>query len=225
MLGKKLYWQSNSITCDTLAWAAFLKKTFDTTQITLKNPEPSLEFCCVKGMRLYELKGGSAIVGALLYDLGYKIVMLTQWNALPHGKILVGAAGMPREYKDQRIMSDFYWEDVERVEVKKPGKIEDDFSVMLYFSDAGMSVFKGKTELNVACEQVVGTTDGLVLQLNNGTANQDLVIKRRVFRTCVLVPADKNAKAVIAQLEKAMDKLKLDLSYQIPKLTDIKPRN
>ncbi|MDD5674782.1 MAG: hypothetical protein PHC61_11500, partial [Chitinivibrionales bacterium] len=96
MLGKAFYWQSNAITCDTMAWEIFLRALFDSTDSVYKNPEGSVDFLRCRGYKAYEVTGGCALTTAILDDLHYKVIMLTQWNAVPKGEIMVNAPGMER---------------------------------------------------------------------------------------------------------------------------------
>ncbi|MDD5675451.1 MAG: hypothetical protein PHC61_14875, partial [Chitinivibrionales bacterium] len=125
-------------------------------------------------------------------------------------------------FKTQRLMTDFYWEVLDKIEVQKPGKINTDYSVGFFFVNGGKTFIKGHDNCNTAFEQIRGTTEGVVLKLNNGFANQDQIIQRRIYRTIILAPGDKNAAAITEAVESMMDKLKLDMSFAMPKVKEIK---
>ena len=174
---------------------------------------------------IFGVKNPCAMTIPLLAQLGYDILVLSQWNCLPEGEQKVVSAGMSKEVKPQRIMSDYVWESVERSVLESPTTMHRDYYVNIYFHGYGYSRYEGKEDFGKSFQQQLGAGDGLVVRFNpyevNGGNTQFLTTRRRIYAVYIVAAVDQTAANIIAKLENEMDKMKLDLSYKMPTIKKI----
>jgi hypothetical protein len=128
---------------------------------------------------------------------------------------------MPNEYREQRLVSDFLWELIERYDITKPKKLDQEYRIDLHFADGAWSTFKGREPVGKAFEPIHIGRQGRALEFLGGEF-EDIKPKRQLHIAWVIAPADKRPKKIIGEIEKLMDVMKLDFSYKVPKLVPLR---
>lgn len=211
-----MFWTLDSTHLDTIGWPRVHEAILDTPTDSGATMRSSLEAFRNAGTTVYRLEKPTAITLAILKDIGASIVVLSQWRAFPANYIRINHPGFDDEYKKRLILSDFLWERLDDYTARRPVKLEKDFTLTLYFDNMGQSQYSGAENPEHSQAQILGT-DGLVLEFENEKF-EDVLVKRRIDQTYAIMDADLKPAAIIRRIERAMDKMKLDLSYTAPGL-------
>jgi hypothetical protein len=220
MLGKPFYWMTKTLTYDTLSWDAIERKQIKDTS----NAKGAAGACALmqkNGKTIYRMKNVSAMSLIILNDLHYSVAALTQWAVRTNSQIKVSVPGADNAYQQQDIRTDYQWESIDTFFIQKPTEITPDFKIQIGLSGGGFAEFEGKEEVNVASREILGTTDGFVLEFQGEKSYEAPPVKRKFWDLYVIVDSKKKDGDIISDIEKAMDKLKLDMSYSVPKLKKI----
>jgi hypothetical protein len=129
---------------------------------------------------------------------------------------------MPLDERRHNLVTDFGWEGVERVVLQKPTGSQKDYGVRLYFAGAGHVEYAGRDVPLKENRQMMGT-QGFSVRVPEVQFSEDLNVRRTVFALCVLSEPEKESRDIVRDIEKGMDRFKLDLSYTVPKVSPIKP--
>jgi hypothetical protein len=220
MLGKTFFLETSLSQWDTLGWEA-VEKLEDVKPSSTKSPKGTCAGFAAAGKSVLKVKNPSSVCVAILRNLGYHMWFLTHWGSVSNlESVLPGTDG---NYVAQRPRTDLLWERLERLEITKPGRINDQLKIKFYFEQGGVNFSDGGAPFVNEMRQIVGTTEGLVLQEDNGLRFEDQVVKRTVLAVYLIVPAEKAAKPkkLVAEIEDGMDRLGLDLSYKAPEIVPI----
>lgn len=218
---KKIHLQTDDVVFDTLDW-----KIIDERHGLLSfcaNPSAACSAYAEKGTRFFKVSQATGMALAILKDLGYEMLVLSQWNILPNDMIMVYAPSVRSEYGRRRFMSDFIWETVDRIDLTHPTKIIEDYTLSVWFKDAGYCSYMGKEDILKAFSQMLSSEQTIRIYYDNGTVH-DLLVKRKIYGIYLLADMKKKASGIISEMESMMDKMKLDLSYPVPKITAIEPK-
>lgn len=221
VLGKAIFFEKPGVMVDTFGWNEVEKVWLTSGVSGGNNPKTSCKAFSAASKTWFRLKKPSAMSIVILHDLGYRVIALCQWNALPKAAMQIRASGMPDSYDQQHLITDFYWERLESYDIQKPIGIQDDFALTLKFTNGANSIFPGRNQVMDVSRQIVGTNDGLVLQFSNGSGEEQ-ILKRKVFAIYICVDKPKKASAIIRDIENTMDSMKLDLSYGVPEVVEVK---
>lgn len=213
------YWQTDKTVFDTLGWNVIDDSMNVDTKC--KSPQKACAIYNGSGYYIYKLEDATPMSIAILFDLKYKIIMLSQWNVFPPDKILVESKNTPNEYKNHRIMSDYVWEQISKYDFEKPTGKMNDFKLSFHFADHGFSTMKGKDELMKLFVPLESTTEHFRIDFYGGSSSSE-VTKRKFFAVYVISKGVKKPSEIVNEIENKMDELKLDLSYKIPKISMLK---
>lgn len=220
MLGATFYWEAREQTFDTLRWNDAEKDL----EVKDKGARGVIQSCrplAAVGKQAFRLKNLTALSLVILKDLGFEIYFLTQWGGTTKNEIKVAVPGIDDQYKRHSILSDFLWERLDRYEIEKPTTMEPSYTVRVYFSNHGYGTYSGKEKLRTNRVQILGVSDGLVLEFASGDSYEDVTVGRLVHDAYLITDTDLTVKKIIRQVEKTMDKLELDLSYKPPELVPV----
>lgn len=206
--GRRLYWQTQNTVLDTMNYNKLEKRVKAKIRIRLKHP--------------------SAVSIAILLEKGYEVWTLSQWYCTPQEKILLESrrpeVELPDGYRKQIVVSDYYWEPVQKTDIKKAGSKDDDFSVRVVYTGYGYTEFKGREDVIKSLNPVSGLSDNMTLKFNNIRTDEQFSTPYTIYRKYrdILVLSDKAKKDIVADIESMMDMLKLDFSYKTPALEVLK---
>jgi hypothetical protein len=221
MLGVTLYWETFSIAFDTIMFEKIGKQEH-LPPGDIKTIEAAAPLIFKKNAkRVFALSELNAISAAILVDLNYRLIVLSQWNSSTDQNIKISRPGMPNEYKKQRGLSDFLYETVERYDVEKPTQIVNDYAVKIHFSGNGYSAYSGKEQLPLSNKELMGTTDGFAVDFTDDSRGEGQRVKRLIYNAYILADKGLKPSKIVSQIESQMDKLKLDMSYKPPKITPL----
>jgi hypothetical protein len=221
LFGHSVFWMDEDMRIDTLEWHDVEVKHFQTDSTDRYMPAHAVAQFAEAGLKILGVREPSAIAAAILHDCGYDVVCLSQWNSIPSGEIRFYGSGSPDDYyKQRRIVSDMIWERLEKAGLQKPGRLGGDYRVRLDFAKGGYTTLDGKEELCKGLKPLIAPTESVRLTFIDDT-DVELALKRRVYEVYVVVPADKKKSRIVSEVESGMDRLKLDLSYLVPKFVDV----
>jgi len=220
MNGRTLFWLPyETVFPDTLGWDAVEQAVAGRRLSRSANPDASARGLLKKeGYELLRVVKPSAIVVSILHDLGYPVFFLSQWHCSVSEKVVIPKPGLVQHAMRHALVTDYFWETGEKVVTVAPSGTIDDFSIKLYYSNGGYSEYPGKSDVTAGNRQVMGT-QGFSLDAGRGSEyREDMNVQRTVSAVYIPVAAGKKPSAVVGEIEKAMDRLKLDLSYTVPKI-------
>jgi len=158
---------------------------------------------------------------ALLADLGHPVAALCQWHASLKNKVKVPKPGMSQKEMRHSLVSDFRWETVERSSIEPVGSAGD-LRVHVFFTGRGQSMYDGRDAVAGMNRQVAGI-DGVLIRIPELGFEEDLSLRRTASAICVVAPSNITPKDLVAGIEKAMDKRKLNLSFTVPSFEAVAP--
>ncbi|MBD3243464.1 MAG: hypothetical protein GF331_22935, partial [Chitinivibrionales bacterium] len=109
LLGRPLYWRYDLVRLDTLGGRSVLRRAGvdDNRARDVRSPRELARALNAADMKLLRLRDANAMALALLQQLGYHVVCLTQWSCEIEGSW----PGDNRDYiEDDVAFSDVYWE-------------------------------------------------------------------------------------------------------------------
>jgi hypothetical protein len=215
---KKIYLQTDNIVLDTLDWKNIDKRHGLVTNAS--NPVAACSTYNANGMCIFKVSQATGMTLAILKDLGYEIIVLSQWNMLPNDMIKINMPSTDSEYGRRRFMSDFLWETVKKIDIKGPTKLVEDYTLSISFEDAGYCSYMGKEEILNAFPQMLSSEQTIRIYFDNGMV-EELLVKRKMYKAYLLTDKNKKASDIIGEIEAGMDKMKLDMSYTVPKITAV----
>ncbi|MBD3239477.1 MAG: hypothetical protein GF331_02755 [Chitinivibrionales bacterium] len=216
--GQKVFFREENTRIDTLGWDKVEQQYFDADSSKRRRPEQAVAAFEAHGKRIYRLRELSAIGAAILQDLGFDVVLLSQWVAQPSQYINPdGPSSRGDSYQRQRIVSDYLWERLSGAELERPSELAQDLQVTLRFARDNRSTVPGKQLIVKHAMPLVAPGEAVVLSFVGGTSVETF-FKRRPYRAYLIAPAELSVKKIIARIEGVMDKLKLDLSYTVPEI-------
>ncbi len=218
--GQRVFFLEEGTWVDTVGWGDVEREQLRADSDDAERSGPAQSFAAfeAQGKRLYRLRELSAVVAAILHDIDLRVVTLAQWVSQPNTYIsLSGPSSRGDAYQRRRIVSDYVWERLDGARIGPGGKLDDDLRVTLSFARGNHSVFPGKQMLTEHAVSLVAPGEAAQLQFTNGSG-YEVFFKRRIHRTYLIAPADLSVKRIVSRIEGAMDKLKLDLSYTVPRI-------
>ncbi|MBD3241393.1 MAG: hypothetical protein GF331_12460 [Chitinivibrionales bacterium] len=219
-LGQYLYWvPKQAVSPDTTEWGCLAGVVTPSERQGIASTDSAASLLSERDWALYRIKECSAMGLALLVEQGYHVCALVQWHASLNRKVIVALPGMPQSEKRHSLISDFHWESVNRARLSGGGG-EDGYQVEIYFADHGYSAYEDKELVAGDNAQILGTT-GFSLRIPELAFNEDMNVRRKVFALYLVAAAEKTAKDIISEVEKAMDARNLDLSYTVPKIVPV----
>lgn len=220
-LGYHLYWVPKVIVSpDTLDWGCLGAVAPPSEREAITSVDSAASFLGERGWALYRISDCSAIGLALLAEQGYHLCALAQWHASLNRKVIVALPGMPQTEKRHSLITDYHWEPVERVRLYEAKTSTGNYRVEVHFADHGYSGYDDKDRVTGDNAQMLGTT-GFSLRIPELGYNEDLNVRRKVFALYLIAPAEKRARDIVAEIEKAMDARGLDLSYRVPEIVPV----
>ncbi len=220
-LGYHLYWvPRESVSPDTLEWGCLAGVVPPSEREGIASIDSAASLLAERDYALYRVKKCSAIGLALLAEQGYHICALVQWHASLNRKVIVALPGMPQTEKRHSLISDFHWEPVKQVRFSPVGTGADGYRIEVHFADHGYSRYADKDRVTGDNARMLGTT-GLSLHMPELAYNEDLNVRRKMFALCLIAPAGKQARDIVAEVEKGMDVRGLDLSYTVPEIEPV----
>jgi len=216
---RDLFWQIDDESFDTIGWNCI--DTFFSEEADAKHSIQDLSmFLKKQNLKLLEVKECSAISAAILHDLGYHVLAITQWTFQNEDNIKFYRPGMPDTYKKYMIRSHLMWEPVEMVDLKPPEKLQPNYICKIHFTHCGFSIYSGKDILQ-SKTNVLQANSGIRIEYIGGDAS-NINGKRKIYKVFLIVDKSKKRSKIISEIEDSMDKLQLDLSYKSPKLSNFK---
>jgi hypothetical protein len=220
VLDKQFFWYTSGLTLDTLGWDSVEQRAgVEPTGATC--PRDAAGELRARGKAIMRVEEPSAMSVAVLGDLGFSVVVLSQWTSLPSGELRRKGAHGSIQYGDARLISDYHWEALEKVDIEKPTRMREDFLLTLHFRKGACSEYEGREGLEKSAKHIPVGSRGTSVDYDEGGGSTDLKPLRRIHATYIITDAGSKPSTVIEEMEKVMDKLKLDLSYKIPKLVAV----
>jgi len=221
-LGVQLYWvPEDGVSPDTVGWDALAGPLPEERLPLLASLGSVARELDSSGWKLYRVKNCSAMGLALLADLGHPVAALCQWHASLKNKVKVPKPGMSQKEMRHSLVSDFRWETVERSSIEPVGSAGD-LRVHVFFTGRGQSMYDGRDAVAGMNRQVAGI-DGVLIRIPELGFEEDLSLRRTASAICVVAPSNITPKDLVAGIEKAMDKRKLDLSFTVPSFEAVAP--
>lgn len=216
LLGRPLFWRYDLAPHDTLGLAQVLAP-FEVAVPRGSSAQAVAAALAEGGMRLYRLREATAIAVALLQRIGYRTLMMTQWSSTVKGNW----PGDHRTYiQDEGIFSDWLWESVSVAEIQRAPLVRGGgFDVCLHFREGGASSWHGQSTVDLRRRAVI-TPHGVVLR-KTGRPYVAGNPYRLVTATYVIVPDAMGVDDIARELERAMDRLGLDITYRTPELSAV----
>jgi hypothetical protein len=222
MLGRDLFWQPLSgLALDTTGMGAaegVIAGQGPATDSTLKQAVASFG---KEGKSVYRLDKPSAISLASVLAAGYPVLALTQWHCSLGDKVVVPKPGMDQNAMRHTMVSHYSWEVVEHKEIQSPPGITSDYRARLFFYDAGYCEYGGRDLVTGDGRQIMGV-QGFTVEVKEAQYKEDMNVRRKVFAVYAIVPASKKPGDIQSEIEKAMDAMKLDMSYTAPEVKIVK---
>lgn len=220
LLGRPLYWRFDLVRLDTLGGRDALRHAgiAPPSGGELRSPASLARALAEAEMKLLRIRDANVIALALLHELGYRVVCLTQWSCRVKGTW----PGDNRSYiEDDMAFSDYYWEPLSGVDVDAaPAVRREEYLVELHFARGGHSEYPGKWAALRSREALAGT-EGLILR-RTGKRYVAENPYRTILGCYLVVDAGKTIDQVVAHLEQGMDKRLLDMSYKPPSFEVVK---
>ena len=222
LLDVPFYWDNQGFSADTLSSAKV-------TRLVGKSSEEMKPFTFhafrraaeEAGKTIYELKDCNGISAAILNDLGYPVVLATQWSSLTDYEIKVSSPGMDDEYKQRRLITDLVYETLDTFDIQKPSKLQENYTVALHFSRGGRAEYEGKEGITAKAQPYITPGSGLVISLDRAANHEDQDVQKRIWEAYLLVDGKKKPSKIIGEIESVMDDLGLDLSYKPPQMVSL----
>jgi hypothetical protein len=219
LVGKSLYWQpQEELELDTLGWDqwgsdAVVVGQADTTVGALVGRLGQNQ------LQVVQLRQCSAIVAALVSQMhNYSLVVLTQWHGSTKGLVKVPLPGMVNQAVQHNIVSDYLWERPSAIKITDAGSVgQSDYGVELLFGPFGSAQF-GAREQVVLQDRAMSGVHGFSVAVPEVEFYEDVFMQRTILAVYLVAPADKRTKDIVADIEKMMDRKKLDLSYKVPEI-------
>jgi hypothetical protein len=220
--GRPLYWVPlAALALDTVGWERWPGAVWSGGRDTVTRRDSLAGRLAANGQAMYRLTDVSAMSVALLIDQGYRVFVLSQWHASLGHKVMLPKPGMPLEEQRHNLVSDFVWEEIEGAALEKPAGTRNDYGVRLSFAGAGHVEYDGRDLPARKNRQMLGTL-GFSVRVPEVQYSEDLNVRRTIFGVYVLAESAKKSRDVVRDIETAMDRLKLDLSYGVPKVSAVK---
>jgi hypothetical protein len=127
---------------------------------------------------------------------------------------------MIQETNRPTIISDFIWSLIERIDLENTVVLNNDYRVRIMFNGSGYTLYDGHESIVATSHQIMGT-QGLSVNVREADFKEDLNVQRTIFKLFVVLPKGVRPAATVKGIEKAMDRRKLDLSYQIPEILPV----
>lgn len=223
LLGVSFYWDNQDFSADTISSGGVTKLVGKRHEEM--NPFTFHAFLSAAkeaGKTIYELKECNGISAAILNDLGYPVVLATQWSSITDYDIKVYSPGMDDEYKQRRLITDLIYETLDTFDIDKPSKLKEDYTVALHFSRGGRAKYEGKEIITGKAQPYITPGAGLVISLDRAETHEDQDIQKRIWDAYLIVDGKKKTSKVISEIESVMDDLGLDLSYKPPEIVAVK---
>jgi hypothetical protein len=218
VMGYKLFWTTDDESYDTLGWkqviSLYTKENVD-DHSSMSSAQSLLQ---ANGIRVLRLRNTNAVSLAILAELGYRVIVLSQWNGEPEGYIQVAHVS---GYNVQHLRTDFLWEIITGAKVQEDRNVVAGRTAKLLFGDYGYCAFPCDADIAAKAGIVQGTTEDIELEFKGGERAQ-VNILRRIHQAYLIADAKKKPSAIVAEIEAEMDKLKLDLSYKPPEIVEVK---
>lgn len=171
------------------------------------------------GKQLLRLNGPCALSAALLVDMGYTVLALTQWKWEMARSVWVGKDRAKRDRYARILVSDYLVETVSEVRVTpRTEGLDKGYAVTIHFGNGAFSDYSGAEDL-CATPQPIPVRPGDVRQRFSTRFDPMLDVRRHVYAAYVLTDASVDAGKVQKAVEDRMDKMMLDLTYRSPKVT------
>ncbi len=215
VLNRPLFYRHHTAYTDTVGWEEAVRAITGLVRRRIRTPAQASKVLAGEGYVLYELREATAIGVALLSELGYPVLMRTQWSAEVNGR---WPADHRSYIEDDRAFSDHLYEQVERASVYRPGRVNDELAVKLEFRNGGYTVLDARRNVLLSQEPIGGVP---ALRMRDGGKRTVGGMPLRLVEACyVVVPRERGAEVVVRQLEEKMDGAGLDLSYRAPRLRE-----
>ena len=222
LCGHAFYVRTEDEVIDTLGWYRFEHAVLAADSSDRRGPGDAVETFAAQGKAIYRLTDLSAIVTAIVHDLGYPLVAFTRWNA--HTTASWSLTCMPEEdarYKVRRLATDYLWEKLDKATISPPARLGGEFAVRLQMGKHDFSDFDGRDDICARVKKV--TTPGHRLGITDKFSRTDheQSIERRIFQVYVVVPDNIPPRTLISRIESKMDALKLGLDYAVPQVSRV----
>lgn len=223
LLNVPFYWDNHDFSPDTVSSAKV-------TNLVGKNPEEMKPFTFhafrtaaqEAGKTIYELKKCNGISAAILNDLGYPVVLATQWSSLTDYAMKVHRPGMDDEYKQRRLITDVIYETLDTFDIEKPSKLKEDYTVELHFGRGGRAEYEGKESITANAQPYITPGSGLVISLDREETHEEQDVRKQIWEAYLIVDGKKKPSKIISEIESVMDDLGLDLSYKPPEIVALR---
>jgi hypothetical protein len=162
----------------------------------------------------FKITNASALVLALLKQLGNEIIVLTCMKG--SSEDLVNIRGEDLSYFKRRMLSSKdYLEIIQESRVNR----EEGFKwrIRFYFPANDFVEYEGREIMGADARDVQGYNHPLSLKFQEGKGSV-VNVKREIKGVYLLADSDQTPEDIIKKLEKKMDEFRLDLYYKIPGL-------
>ena len=131
------------------------------------------------------------------------------------------------------MVSDFMWERIEAADIRGPAGIDSRRRIRMDFSGGGFGRFDGIEEMGKTLPRIVGLDDavmvdydapGTKMHAQGGASGEEVEINRNCAAVFVIAADSVGTGEIVDEIERAMDKLGLDLSYRIPEIEPVSCR-
>lgn len=217
ILGKKVYWESTHPAFDTLGWGEIERSVLQSDSSRARGPHGALGYFAEHERKIFQVKNPTAMNLAILADLGYEPVVLTNWFARPIDQISID--GGP-DYERRRIVSDYLWERVSDVDISRGAMDESRYELTFHFDEGGWSRYPGRKRVCSCDQQVVTPGKGVEITFAN-LGGEALVFDRRILAVYIVAEERKRVSRIVSDIEAIMDKLELDMSYKPAELVEL----
>lgn len=222
MNGHYMYWLPESgLPLDTLDFGIATNDFEPGGTSAIKSIHDAAAFFRPSGKTLCRVKSPCAMAVLAMLDQGMNLLALTQWRTTPTQLVFVPKPDMIQQTNRPTILSDFLWAPVVRAVSENMAEVSGDYQVQLIFGGSGYSYYDGREIVVGASKQIRGA-EGLSINVKESDYKEDMNVQRTIFGLFVVVPKGVVLSDVVKGIEKAMDRRKLDLSYQVPEIVPIK---
>lgn len=223
MQGRHLYWvpQITNLPLDTVGWQESQQIALNREPDSTRSLRQALPGIRTAGVEVYRLDKPSAIVIALIRQMGYPVLLLTQWHGALKEKVIVPRPGLVQSAFRHTVLSEYIWEFVDRCELTGKTPSADDLRIRMFYREAGFCEYNGKDEAQRVDRQMLGV-QGFSVFVRESDYSEDMGIMRRIFGVYLIADAKKKPADLQKEIEKAMDRQKLDLSYRLPEIKVVK---
>jgi hypothetical protein len=222
MNGHYLYWVPQSgLLLDTLDFGIAAEDIEPGGTPAVKSAGEAALFFKPAGKTLCRIKNPCAMAVLAMLDQGFNLLALTQWRTSPTQPVLVPKHDMIQEPARHTILSDFLWTAIVRGVPEDMTEVSGDFRVQLFFGRSGYSQYDGRQSVINTPQQIRGI-EGFSINVKESDYKEDMNVQRTIFGLFVVLPRGVKPAEMTGKIEQAMDRRKLDLSYQIPEIIPIK---